>query len=98
MSYKLLLVTPDGDDYQIEGGNKNHTKDDVWDLSGDMGSRWFFYPLHFVITDLVYNGISKAQKVIDAPFGLEFLKGRTLAYLKEYLKDNVNFIEALING
>jgi hypothetical protein len=36
-------------EYITEGQFK--TIDEAWNRSGDMGSGWFFYPFHFVVSD-----------------------------------------------
>lgn len=39
------------------------TVKEAWQRSNDMGSRWFFYPFHFVVT-------SSGKTIKDAPDGL----------------------------
>lgn len=71
--YKLLLMAPDGD-FVTEG--KNLSIDEAGKLSDDMGSRWLFYPYHFIIKD---NGqVKQNQRIIEAPDELSFLKGKSV--------------------
>lgn len=73
--YKAILFHPEGDfvtDFQ-----NNKTKQEVWDKVNNMGSRWIFYPLPFVATD---------KTIVETPEGLEFLKGKRINSVKEYLK------------
>jgi hypothetical protein len=88
--YKLLLMTPDGEDYVIEGNDL--TKDEVDDLSENMGSRWIFYPLHFVISDNG-PGVNKRQRIIDAGDALSWAIGKNFMTVQKMLKDNPIIIE-----
>ena len=45
---KLICMSFDGD-YVTEGQFKS--VDEAWERSEDMGSRWYFYPFHFVTTE-----------------------------------------------
>lgn len=80
--YKLILLAPDGD-YVTEKPRK--TVDECIKQSAEMGSRWFFYPFHFIIKD---NGrVDMNQRVIEAPDGMEFLKGISLKNAIEHIKE-----------
>ena len=63
--YKLICMSFDGD-YVTERDNFD-TVQDAWDHSNDMGSRWFFYPFHFVVKNLTIK---------DSPDLLEGLTGK----------------------
>ena len=75
--YKAILFHPEGD-FVTDFYNKQ-TKQDVWDLVNDMGSRWIFYPIVFVATD---------KTIVDTPEGLEHLKGKRISTVKKYLASN----------
>jgi hypothetical protein len=47
------------------------SKEECIERSADMGSRWIFYPYHFILTD---SGLS----VIEPPDTLEHLRGKRL--------------------
>jgi hypothetical protein len=80
--YKLILIAPDGDYVTVK---PNKTVDECINQSGDMGSRWIFYPFHFIIKD---NGkVDMNQRVIVAPDEMEFLKGKSLKNSIEYVKN-----------
>lgn len=72
--YKLICMSFDGD-YQTEtpprydGRAAFDTIPETWEFSNDMGSRWFFYPFHFVVT-------ASGRTIADPPWGLEFYKGK----------------------
>ena len=53
--YWLMCMSFDGG-YVREG--EFNTIDDVWNYSNDMGSRWWFYPFHFVV---------RGQTIVDVP-------------------------------
>jgi len=62
---KLICMSFDGD-YVTEGTFDSVT--DAWERSEDMGSRWYFYPFHFVTTN-------SGKTVKDAPELLQHLNG-----------------------
>ncbi len=47
--YKALLVAPDGD--YVTDYHGSRSIDEVWVQLAAMGSRWFFYPIRFVVVD-----------------------------------------------
>ena len=57
MAYNLIVMSFDGE-YKKEG--QFDTIDQAWERSNDMGTRWFFYPFHFVTTEktIVDSGIA----------------------------------------
>ena len=57
MKKKLICMSFDGE-FQTENPEFD-TVDEAWNHSGEMGSRWYFYPFHFVT-----NG---SQSIVDAP-------------------------------
>lgn len=74
-SYNLMVVSFDGQT-QLERVNGN--VDDCWEHSNDMGSRWYYYPFHFVVSE---------KTVIDTPEGLEHYKGKRIeTLLREFKK------------
>ena len=67
--YKLICMSFDGD-YQTE----HPAFDDIesaWDYSNNLGSKWFFYPFHFIA---------------DAPELLEHFKGLRVASVQKIFK------------
>jgi len=73
--YKALLFHPEGD--KVTDFANSKTKQEVWNAINNMGSRWVFYPLPFVATD---------KTIVDAPNGLEFLKGKRISTVVKFLK------------
>jgi hypothetical protein len=71
--YKLVCMSFDGD--SVTGGEFDSINA-VWERSNDMGSRWFFYPFHFAVTE---SGKSVAQ----APDGLEHFNGKRLKTVRK---------------
>jgi hypothetical protein len=60
MKYQVMLMSFDGD-FQIEKPEFD-TIEKAWDYSNDLGSRWFFYPFHFVISK---NTIRDSINILD---------------------------------
>lgn len=73
-TYNLICMTFDGD-YVTEKTGFD-TVSDAWEHADDMGSRWYFYPFHFVTTG---SGIT----IADTPYGLEWMKNKRLATITE---------------
>jgi len=61
--YKLICMSFDGD-YVTEG--RFDMVGEAWARSNDMGSRWYFYPFHFVSTE---------KTIKEAPTPLEIFQG-----------------------
>ncbi len=80
--YKACLFSLDGDwttDYR-----RCKTKQEVWDRINDQGSKWFFYPISFVIVD--HSGyITVTQRVVDTPDELKELQGRTIDQVSDWI-------------
>ena len=82
-TYKLLLMTPDGEGYVTEG--ENLTLDEATNLSCDMGSRWLFYPLHFIIKDNSNSSSIDNQRIIEAGDTLQWSKGLAVKSIRKFL-------------
>lgn len=88
--YAVLNVSPDGEDYQVD--YFGDTVQEAWNAHGDGGSRWYFYPMPFVIRNPYKGGNSyntkslMRQRIIDVPYTEmpvpwiigEELKGKTV--------------------
>lgn len=72
--YQAILFAPDGE--CVKDFKNSPSKQDVWNKIADMGSRWIFYPIPFVATDLT---------IVDTPEGLEHLKGKRIATIKKHI-------------
>jgi hypothetical protein len=98
MMYKAVLFALDGAWVTDYRGNK--TIQEVWDRIDDQGSRWFFYPISFVTIDNRKNYTTQDQRIVDAPEILDFLKGRTIKEVKEFIQKNQEEIYNIwrING
>ena len=69
MKYQLLVMGFDGE-YRTEG--EFNSISEAWDRSNDMGSRWYFYPWHFVVS-------KSGKTIIDSPNMLYCFNGKRLA-------------------
>ena len=72
--YQAVLFHPEGD--YVSDFHYSDTKQQVWDSICDMGSRWILYPIPFVTTE---------KTVVDAPDGLEWMKGKRIKTVAKYL-------------
>src|SRR3990167_2979868 len=68
--YKLICMSFDGD-YQRERP-EFETVQAAWEYSNDLGSKWFFYPFHFVVS-------ASGKTVVDAPDILKHFCGMRVA-------------------
>ena len=73
--YKVICMSFDGE-YQTESP-EFETVNEAWDYSGDLGSKWYFYPFHFVV---------KNQTVKDSPEMMEFLNGKRIKTVSRLFK------------
>jgi hypothetical protein len=74
MQYQSVQISPDGADYITDYSAA--TVAEVWDLVNDQGSRWYFYPLPFVVT--ATPGRIERKRIVSACDGFEWLQGCTV--------------------
>jgi hypothetical protein len=74
--YKLIVMSFDGD-YQTESLEFENV-DDAWDYADGLGSRWYFYPFHFVL--------DQAGEVVAAPRLMSHLEGLTVENLVSHFR------------
>jgi hypothetical protein len=65
--YQLIVMGFDGE-YMREYHDFDSV-DDAWEYSNNMGSKWYFYPFHFVVSG---SGLT----IIDCGYGFEFAIGK----------------------
>ena len=61
----------------INGEKSFKSIDDAWDYSNDLGSKWFFFPFHFVI---------KGQTIKDSPTLLKGLNNKRIKTVQQLFK------------
>ena len=94
MKYKAVLFSPDGEDMVTD--YESNSIDEVWELAGNAGSRWFFYPIIGVIRN---NNTNTARNIIlDAADEFGFIKNvsvktamKLIANNKDYVEDTLQF-------
>lgn len=64
--YRLICMSFDGE-YQTERPTFK-TIEDAWEYSNDLGSKWYFYPFHFVTSE-------SGKTIKDSPYPLTHLIG-----------------------
>ena len=74
--YQIICMSFDGA-YQRENPEFN-TIEKAWDYSNDLGSKWFFYPFHFVV---------KNETIKDAPELLEWTKNKRIKTVAKIFND-----------
>lgn len=72
----LICMADDGE-YVCE--LKNSTYDECVEHSADMGSRWIFYPYHFIVSD-------SGKTIIEPPDTLDVFKGKRLSTVVKAFK------------
>lgn len=73
---KLICMSFDGD-YVTEG--QFDSIDQAWNRSNDMGSRWFFYPFHFVTT-------ASGKTIRDTPELMQHLNGSRVKAVSKHFE------------
>lgn len=92
--YQILLVSTDGEDYKLDCKDSKSI-DEAWENCGNLGSKWYFYPICFVIKD--NGGLSKRQRIVDCCDILLHLKGTTVKTAMQYIKDNPDEVKAMLS-
>jgi hypothetical protein len=83
--YKAVLFSTDGEDW-VTDYRESQTIEEVEELLANQGSRWFFYPWHFVIVD--HGGLTTdTQRVVSAAWPFEYLKGRMIKTVGRELQE-----------
>lgn len=77
MTYQLTVMSFDGD-WKEEPEQFENT-DDAWSYAGDMGSKWFFYPFHFVV--------DQAGEVVSASSPMEHLEGLAVEDVASHFRE-----------
>lgn len=84
MAMKLICMSFDGE-YVNEG--EFDSVDEAWEHDGEMGSRWIFYPFHFVLTE-------SGKTIKAAPDELDRYVGKRLSTVKSiFAKTFVDYSE-----
>lgn len=91
-SYKLLLLTPDGEDSVTEGDGKGWSIEDCIEEWDNLGSKWIFYPYVFIIIDKGMNRVFNSQLIIKAGDGMEGVERRRVGYVRKRFKEFSNLI------
>jgi len=95
--YQLICMSFDGD--YVTERPKFESIDDAWEHSCNLGSKWYFYPFHFVIVN---------STIKDTPDGLQYFINKRIKTIKKIFNqlskkpelegyDSNQFIEAVIN-
>jgi len=91
--YRSLQISADGEAYifDYEGDKKQ-----IWSSVADQGSKWFFYPLPFIVKN-EYGMDFQYKRIIEACNGLEFLQGKTIRTAIKWIKENQEYIMGLLS-
>jgi hypothetical protein len=90
--YQSLQVSPDGKDYITD--HARPTVADVWDAVSDQGSRWYFYPIPFVVT--AGNAGIYRKRIIGAPDGFRHLEGMTVHKAMCEIENDSEYVSAIL--
>lgn len=70
--YQIICMSFDGE-FKRESF-KFDTIDEAWEYSNDLGSKWFFYPFHFVVSD---------EKIVDTFEFFENFKNKKITTIQK---------------
>jgi hypothetical protein len=84
MTYQLVCLALDGD--KVTEGQFD-TVNDALDRSANMGSRWFFYPIHVVTGQVKILDVPDLVETEGGFLSLAGFKGKHLKTLVNFLKD-----------
>lgn len=95
--YKAVLISPDGQD-KVTDFYKSNSIQEVWNKVNDMGSRWFFYPIIFVIPDnntkVLNNRIASAP---DTYPEIAELQGKSVKTAMNWITNNQDLINIILS-
>ena len=93
-AYQSVQISPDGLDYITD--YRAGSVEEIWDLVNDQGSRWFFYPLPFVITATA--GQIERKRIVSACDGFHHLEGMTVSGAMREIASDPVLVEAFIGA
>ena len=76
--YKLICMSFDGE-YQTERPVFDSIEA-AWSYSNDLGSRWYFYPFHFIVSE-------SGKTIIDAPEPMTHMNGHRVKAVAKHFKN-----------
>jgi len=95
-NYMLLLLSPDGD-WTTDAHNS--TLDEAQQASENMGSRWIFYPCHFIVKNTRVGNMMKLNRrnrIIEPPDLFQSLRnksiGNVIQIFEQEFKKNSNWL------
>lgn len=91
--YQSIQFSPDGKDYILDYNEA--TKEKVWHRVNDQGSKWFFYPLPFLIT-AGNTGIER-KRIIEAPDAFQHLEGMSVAAAARAIADDRDYVQMILS-
>lgn len=75
MKYQLICMSFDGE-YKRESFEFDSIEE-TWEYSNDMGSKWYFYPFHFVV---------RGDTIKDAPYDIRKFCGKRIKTVQKIFK------------
>ena len=91
--YGAILFATDGSwviDHQYCG-----SVGEVWEKLENQGSRWFFYPLHAVITTN-RSYVTTRQRIVDACDALSHCRGGSIRYTRFWIAQHPDLVAAML--
>ncbi len=73
--YKLICMSFDGE--YITEARSNDTNE-LWNIAMNLGSKWFFYPFHFVCTN---------KKINQSYAPVSWFEGRNITTVQKWFKE-----------
>jgi len=96
--YFAALISTDGKEFVTDCHNSNSI-DDIWQSIANMGSKWFFYPIPFILKESKFNTLK--NRVIDMPDNLIKdgidLRGKSIKSAMQWIADNQPYIQMILS-
>jgi hypothetical protein len=76
--------------------HEGDTPQEVWNQVNDQGSKWFFFPIPFIVTNNPGQNF-RYSKIIDTPDYPDYfreLKGKSTRKARQFIIDNQELIQA----
>lgn len=97
--YEAVLFSTDGIDYVTD--YKSKSIQDTWEAINNAGSRWFFYPIPFIVKDSKTKTLNK--RILDIPdcFTTDMLdnnlRGKSIKTAMQWIANNQPYIKMILS-
>lgn len=98
--YMALLISNDGKEFVTDFSEFHcNSINDVWEYIANFGSKWYFYPIPFVIKANAFTGTN--QRIIDIPDNMIHdgfdMRNKSIKSVMQWIQDNQPYINMILS-